>query len=260
MKIFKIKLARKILRIGQYIRTLAIVVMRPNDLVEFSRQNYQVFHRKWTKEKLLTKGLTEQEEQLIQKIGISNGNLLLLGVGGGREAIPLGKMGFSITGVDFIPELIVFTEKYAKHNNISFIGLVQNYEELSVPKQSYQVVWLSNYMYSSIPTVKRRKLFLIRVKEALRTNGYFILQFEWRYNFKESNWSYALKKVLAYISMGYMGYEKGDILWQNREFLHIFHNEREIVKELEESGFKVLFTSLDNNKTNLGGMVVQKMN
>ena len=93
------------MRLGSFIESLAVVVMRPDDLVEFNRRIYASPSAisTWGAESLLAEGLTIGEKDLFAQLPIKHGRLLLLGLGGG-DAIALAKMGFEVVGVDFIQE------------------------------------------------------------------------------------------------------------------------------------------------------------
>ena len=53
------------------------------------------------------RGLNDDEQKLLAELPEATGkNLLLLGVGGGREAIPLAGMGFRVTGVDYAAAMV----------------------------------------------------------------------------------------------------------------------------------------------------------
>ena len=64
------------------------MVMRPGDLIAFSRQTYTKPEAVeiWGRDDLIGSGLAPDERDLLKRIPLSNGRLLLLGVGGGREA------------------------------------------------------------------------------------------------------------------------------------------------------------------------------
>ena len=102
----RVSLARGLLRLGAFIQSLPVVVMRPDDLVEFSRQSYAKPQdvESWAEDALVDSGLTAEELDLLAAVPATTGELLLLGVGGGREAIPLARMGFRVTGVDYVAD------------------------------------------------------------------------------------------------------------------------------------------------------------
>lgn len=102
----------------------------------------------------------------------------MLGIGGGREAIPLAKMGFQITGIDIVPELIIKTQENFKKSELTFEGRIQNIIKLDVENNCYDVVWIcSNGMYSSVPSQNFRIEMLRDIYKSLKTKGFLICQF-----------------------------------------------------------------------------------
>ena len=239
----RIKLARFFLRFGKFIQSLPVVVMKPDDIVEFSRQTYEGWVKYWSKDDLVDSGLNQDELDLLQHLPIKEGHLLLLGLGGGREAIPLLKTGFQVTGVDFVSELVEKAKENVNTRGFELDVLVQDFSRLNVEAGFYDVVWLSNSMYSCIPTRKRRIEMLRRVKNALKPGGYFLCQFFLDSSIASSKKGVFLRRLIAFFSFGNREYEAGDFLWQNIEFLHAFSNVDIVRSELEESGFQVMHIS-----------------
>ena len=81
------------------------MVLRPDDLMAFGRQSYTKSVKFWGSDDTVNKGLHPLEKEALEKINLTGGKVLVLGLGGGREAIPLARMGFDVTGVDLIPEM-----------------------------------------------------------------------------------------------------------------------------------------------------------
>ena len=73
----------------------------------------------------------------------------------------------------------------------------------------------------------------------IKKDGYFLCQFHWDQNIKISSLKKRKMKTLAALFFGNFQHEKGDTLWGNNEFLHLFSSETSIRKEFEEGGFKV---------------------
>ncbi len=238
----RIRLARFLLWLGDFIQSLPVVVMRPNDLVEFSRQTYS--HpddvEQWTDDEIVDSGLSADEIQLLKDVPTKSGDLLLLGVGGGREAIPLAKMGFQVTGVDFVPALVERSIQNAAQRGFQIKGLVQEISQLDVPPESYDIVWLSRAMYSSVPTRKRRIEMVSRIARALKPGGYFLCQFHWNPRIRLSSRGKWVRRIISAITFGNTAYEDGDMLWGKIEFIHAFSSEDDIRSELEAGGLSVV--------------------
>jgi 2-polyprenyl-3-methyl-5-hydroxy-6-metoxy-1,4-benzoquinol methylase len=214
--------------------------MRPDDLVEFSRQCYyskKIALDYWSSDEIVAGGLNSLETALLEKVPIKNGQLLLLGVGGGREAIPLARLGFEVTGLDFVPEMVEQAKQNAARNGVHLEGLVQEISQLDLPPDSYDIVWLSNRMYSCVPTRDRRIAMLQRIHKTLRPGGYFICSFHWAKRAVFPLRVELARKIFALLTSGNLWYEPGDILWHNAEFLHAFSSETDLRSEFEEGGF-----------------------
>ena len=150
-----IALARGLIRLGAFIQKSAVMVMTSDELVEFSRQHYAKLRsiEGWNRDDVVAEGLHPEELQLLERLPPRTGQLLLLGVGGGREAISFARMGFDVTGVDFIPEMVEGAIANAARYNVQIKGLVQDIAALDVPTEAYDVVWIFAGMYSCLPSL-----------------------------------------------------------------------------------------------------------
>ena len=199
----RIKFARFLIRFGRFIQSLAIMVMRPDDLVEFSRQTYakKDHVESWSSDEIIESGLDDQESALLEKIPLKDGKLLLLGVGGGREAIYLAKKGFKVTGLDFSEGMMKSAHENAQKRGITISGLVQEISHIDVPDNSYDIVWLSSAMYSSIPTRERRLMMLKRISKVLKQGGYFVCQFHWDAKLNVSLKGEFIRRVVSFLTL-----------------------------------------------------------
>ena len=238
----RVSLGRGLLRLGTFVQSLALMVMRPDDLVEFSRQTYARPHNveAWAEDEVVDSGLSPDELDLLASVPATTGHLLLLGVGGGREAIPLARMGFQVTGVDYVAAMVERARENAARRGVSIEGLVQEMSRLDVPPGAYDVVWLSRAMYSCVPTHGRRVEMVRRIARALKRDGLFLCQFHWRAGAEPPGRGAVVRRVVAACTLGNLAYEAGDTLWQNIEFVHQFTSEDAIRSELEEGGLCVL--------------------
>jgi SAM-dependent methyltransferase len=253
-------LARFLIRLGAFIQSSAIMVMSPNDLAEFSRQHYakSTSIDSWDRADLVSGGLYPKEQQLLEHIPIKTGQLLLLGLGGGREAIPFAQMGFEVTGVDFIPEMVERALKNAERSHVKIRGLVQEISALDVPAEMYDVIWLSAAMYSCLPTRTRRVRMLQRARRALKPGGYFACEFQWNPRQPSSRKTAILLKIIAWITLGNRSYERGDILWGNAEFIHAFSSESDLMAEFVAAGFHVTWLNIPADMQMRGEVLLQK--
>lgn len=255
---YRIRLSSFLIRLGRFIQSLPVVVMRPDDLVEFSRQTYAkpTNVKNWSEKNRVNGGLTREERSLLANIPLKKGRLLLLGVGGGREAIPLAKIGFQVTGVDFVPEMVEMAKKNAAERGIEIDGSVQDISKLDIPADSYDVVFLSAAMYSCVPTRNRRVEMLKTIWKALKPGGFFVCEFHWDNKGGGSPKAEFIRKSLAFFTLGNFWYEKGDMLWLNTEFIHAFSSKDELRSEFKQGGFEVVHIHIPEGIR--GGAVLQK--
>jgi SAM-dependent methyltransferase len=255
----RVRLARGLIGLGALVQSLALVVMKPDDLTEFSRQTYSRPDNVdgWAEDAIVDSGLNDQEPELAEAAkAAAPGKLLLLGVGGGREAIALARMGYDLTGVDFVPQMVRRAIQNAARRGFTIQGMVQEVSRLDVPAGAYDVVWLSSSMYSCVPTRARRVGMVRRIARALKPGGLFLCQFHWRPGPQPARRGDIVRRLVAICTLGNLTYEPGDTLWFNIEFLHGFASEDAVRSELEEGGVRV--TCIYTTPTGIRGSVISR--
>ena len=247
-----------LVRIGRFIQSLAVVVMKPRDLIEFTRQTYSRPEdvRSWSRKDLVDLGLNPDEEDLLKRLPVRKGRLLILGVGGGREAIELAKRGFEVAGIDFVPGMVENAVENALERGVKIQGLVQDINALDLQARSFDVIWVSSGIYSSIPTKKRRAVLLKRVGAALREGGYFVCIFYIGMGPAPLPGGNIIRKIVQSLTLGNFWSERGDTLLANIEFIHAFSSEAEIRNELLRGGYEVLYLSFAPDRGR-GGAVLR---
>ena len=252
----RVSLARFLIRLGVFIQSLPVVIMRPDDLVEFSRQSYTRPRtvESWAEDDFVDSGLSAEELDLLRAVPGMGGELLLLGLGGGREAIPLTRMGYRVTGVDYVGAMVDRARENAARRGVSIEGLVQEISQLDVPAGAFDVVWLSSAAYSCVPTRARRVEMVRRITQALKPGGFFLFQFHRGQTLRQSGAGGFARRVIAACTLGNLAYEEGDMLWGNVEFLHAFASEQAIRLELEEGGLSVVRIQTDLNPVRCGAV------
>lgn len=238
----RITIGRFLIRLGNFISSLAVVVMRPNDLIEFSRASYADPGQlaSFCDDRVIARGLNEREKALLAAIPLRSGSALVLGSGGGREAIALAKDGFSVTAVDYLPAMVEATLANARKAGVTVSGSVQEISGLELPAASFDLAWLSAGMYSCVPTRKRRVNMLRRIASALKPGGYFATQMIWRECLSPQGKAGGVRRVIAWLALGNVHFEPGDRIWNDREFMHIFFDKNVVRAELEEGGFDLV--------------------
>lgn len=252
----RIRLARFLLHLGEFIQSLPVMVMKPHDLVEFNKSHYKKPQtvQSWSNESFLETSLWDNELDMLDDVPDKTGDLLLLGIGGGREAIALSKMGFRITGIDFVYEMVESAKKNALRHNIVINGMVQDISNLDVPAQLYDIVWLSSAAYSSVPSLKRRVKMVQGIANTLKPGGFFLFQFHRDPRMLVSSKGYKLRRLMARCLFGNREYENGDVLWGNVEFLHAFASEQEVRAEIEQGGLSLIRFQTEMNPVRCGAI------
>jgi SAM-dependent methyltransferase len=251
---------RLLARAGRFVQSLALMVMRPRDLVDFTRNAYSSPESVagWAERGLVDAGLSADEAALLEKLPRRGGELLLLGLGGGREAVPLASLGFDVTGVDFVPELAARAEENLRNRGLPIRVLVQDMSRLELPESRFETAWLtSGGCYSSIPTRRRRLDALARIRRSLKPGGHFVCQFLVSAEPEFRGGAESLRRAFAWLTFGNLTYEPGDRLLAGLEFAHYFRDEREIRAEFEAGGFRVLHLSLPQAGS-VAGAVLEK--
>ena len=103
-----------------------------------------------------------------QKIAI-----LDLGCGPGLYAEIFAKSGHTVTGVDFSENSIEYAKRVAQKKNLNINYDVQNYLELNVPENHYDLVTLI-YTDLGVLNPEQRKLLITNVERVLKPGGTFI--------------------------------------------------------------------------------------
>ena len=240
-------------------QSLAVSVMRPDDIVEANRLHYA--HPSvigcLSEDKFVDGGLEATEVALLEHVPVRKGRLLDLFAGAGREAFAFARMGFDVTCVDFSADLNAKTREHALRRGLHIAALNQNVSRLDLPPGSFDVAWLNSQMYSSIPGRAARVRMLSRIAAALKPRGYFVCQFRWNARLRRAPLADAVRKAVAVVTFGHVGYQPGDILMGNSEFMHAFSSEDEFRTEFTRGGFDVLHFRVEEQRL-CGSTVLRK--
>lgn len=246
----RIFIGRFLVRLGGFIKSLAVVVMRPEDLIEFSLLSYA--RRKpigtFSSDAFIESGLYPPEEKLVDNLKQKGGNLLILGVGGGREVLAFVRMGYLVTGADFLPELVAKAKENASRYGYEFKGDIQEFSRLDTGADRYDVVWLSYAMYSSISTREKRINMLRRIWKSLKTGGEFACQFYYDPFVRPKPVVENARKLVGYLSLGNSSYQTGDMILGGLQFIHAFKSEQEVREEFDQTAFRLCYLDLSSSR------------
>jgi len=227
---------------GRFLQQLPVFLLRPRQLVRFSQGSYARSSAvdSWSDPELVLGGLFEEERQLLDRLPEKRGDLLLLGIGGGREALVFARAGYRVTGVDFVAPMVARAMENACREGLVLEGRVQDISRMQPDGHRYDVVWFSCSTYSALPGRKLRVRVLKRIREMLAPGGQVICMFYWNPDLQKRRRLWRLGKVFAWIALGNRHCEPGDLLKDYREFLHAFGERRDLEAEFAEAGLEAL--------------------
>ena len=240
----RITFARNLLRLGEFIRTLPVVILRPADMLEWSRMAYNRASRDYDIQNNVDAGLSPDEMLLWERVSSRAGRILVLGGGGGREAIFFARQKWQVTAVDFSTPMLELARSNAAQRGIALEGWVCDIAQLDATASSFDAVWFSMFLYSAVLNRQRRIKMLRRIRAALKAGAYLTCSFHWDPQAQVRRKGELLRKMLTYLTLGNTGYENGDILFGSLEFRHVFASEEELRAEFAAGGFEVIYLTV----------------
>ena len=240
---FRLQIGKFLFKISAAVKALVPLVLTSKDIMEanrkFSASSSEIEF--WSSSKWIKKGLNEIEKNFLEKYKIKSGRLLVLGCGGGREAIALAKLGFEVVGVDFTAEILNKARKLAVAEKVKVAFQRQDISRLSLKESSFDYAILSSFLYSSIPIRRIRIGMLKNVRKILRPKGKFLLTLNFSRPPKNRRLRYTIKKIIALLTLGNIHCQDGDSAIQGDDFfcvLHNFYEPKELLEEINEAGLE----------------------
>ncbi len=141
---------------------------------------------------------------LKNKIGsVKNKTVLDIGCGGGRNSIPLAKMGAKVTGIDISPQMLDFARKNAKKNKCSKNTIFINSSawETGLPSKNFDKVLLLGVL-EHLPE-EYRELTIKEAKRLLKKNGFLYIVINNKNSFflkSVQKWKKPKQKISGYYS------------------------------------------------------------
>lgn len=233
--------------LGKYIMEFATVaVLKPNDLIKFNERVYrkESVIEFWLSDELVSRGLYDFEKYMLSTVPTKTGKVLVLGVGGGREAIALGKLGYSVTGVDFVEEMVAGARLNAQLHDVDLNVSVAEISNLYFHDlNDFDIVWISASLYSLIPSSKLRVKMLRQLRATLKVKGYLVCQYKFKKNFCTKHHDLA-SRFIAWCTFGNFNYETGDTITGGIEYQHYFSSKASLESEFTEAGFQTIEVKL----------------
>ncbi len=176
--------------------------------------------------------------------------ILDLGSGGGREAIPLARMGYSVLGVDLSPKLV----ELARRNAVGLEDRARfetgDVTRFNPERERFDAALMLAQLYGHIQGRRHRIDTLRRVRRALVPGGVLILSTKDRFARFSSRALFSVLNPLIRLT-GLLGLEMNDLPVvfhagrvdvlnsARRGVIFHWHDAREFAEEARESGFAI---------------------
>jgi len=177
------------------------------------------------------------EREVLERHGLRNGRMLVLGAGAGREAVGLAQRGVAVVGIDSSFDALLIARRLAAIRGTSVRLQQGDYLALPYRAGSFDYALLSSIMYSAIPGRAGRQAWLRDLARILAPGGFALLSFlpprEARSRVQAL--CRRLNRVLIRLPGANRAYQPGDDCGMVH-FLHTFQDEEEIRGELAGAG------------------------
>lgn len=208
---------------------------QPEELAEWSR--------------IVEEGLAPHEAKYINKYIYSEGLILNIGCGGGREAIALAQKGYQVVGIDLTYPMVWNAQFNAKKKSLKIDFSAMNAFSMGFCNNSFKAVLMLGQVLTFIPFRKNRIKALKEVHRVLAPGGMLILtthsrnsNIKYQLYFSVFNFIRKLKKMVGLNCL-----EPGDRFAKTvgkaksngKHYLHMYSME-ETFEDLSASGFKIL--------------------
>ena len=214
---------------------------------EFQRKSALIIYAKRAEE-----GLWNSEKYFIKKYFTKKGaSVLDIGCGTGRTTIPLHKIGFKVTGIDFAPKMIELAKRIAHKKRIGVKYKVNDATDLTFKSDTFDYAFFANQGWTMIPFNEDRLKALIEIERILKLGGIFIFTSHlrsWRGNkFFLWAWQWLRLKICKLPWLDTNEFEFGDRYFSiingnkiyKKQFIHI-PSLKEVIGEIKKCNFEIL--------------------
>ena len=176
-----------------------------------------------------------EKDALTRHFGHSK-RLLLLGAGGGREALAFLQSGYDVDGYESHPDLVAAANELLQAEGFEPIVHLIAPDESPTTGTTYDGIVVGWGMYMSIRTRRRRIAFLRQLRTQTRARCPILLSFFPR---NPANRQYPLSAIIATAVRRVLHQKPAEVGdWLAPFYVHHF-TQNEISSELAEGGFKL---------------------
>lgn len=153
-------------RCGNACGQIAAGLLRRDDLRAASRLQWQDYA---ASDDEVDAGLTPFEQRLFSRWLHPGARVLLIGSGAGRDLIGLCRLGYAVTGIEPVPELIERSRRNLARHGVAASIVLDPVE--TAPLERYDVVIWSSFCYSLVHPANTRVETLARLRGCLPAGG-----------------------------------------------------------------------------------------
>jgi SAM-dependent methyltransferase len=254
----RIRFAEILFSAGRFLQTLPVAVLRPGDMSEWARVRYDRNSAVWNTQNNPDDGLSPDETTLWEHVPTRERKLLILGGGGGREAIFFARQGWQVAAFDLSAGMLAEAHAAMQARGLALETAQGDLAAFDAPPGSLEGVWISMFLYSLVLGRARRIALLQRIRRALAPGGWLVVSFHFDPNARAGAKADRLRRLIARLTFGNPGYQNGDILFGTIEFRHSFADEAELRAEFSASGFDVTYLTVSGRRMRGGAVLINR--
>lgn len=158
--------------------------------------------------------------------------------GQGREAEVFAGGGFDVTGVDRLGWMISAAQEYAAERGFTANFVAADFDALNV-NPGFDVVYTSNWMYSTQQGHDRKARFLARCRSLCADGGLIVFSIVQRSRLSSvaSCFRFLLARLTAYLTFGNRQTEFGERLYSGLFWHHL--SRKQVSRQLQSAGLRL---------------------
>lgn len=221
------------------LRYFALAILPPTQILERIKRYYERQCEHWSSEVAVARGFNRFEEELLARELREPCDLLIVGCGGGREALAFAARGFRVVGVDMVEAMVERARQHAAWRGLNAAFLTQDISTLqSLPGTFDCALFTTEWLYEQIPSRRLRVQALRSARTVLREGGRVIFNFHLTQPMTQERWLFPLLRAAAFLSHGNREYQMGDRPAAPLGFIHAFAHPEEVRAECRDAGFE----------------------